>query len=150
MTLDFLYLSDGWQRNSSENRVNNINMLEVYHEIRLNLKFSRSCFYARCQVPNAKALFGLSHYCQAPIKQHCLIGMAQIAQLVAVYPQVSCGRFSSNTLTVREEMGLLCLCPPPGAACLPASSPAVAPYWCSSAPTARVSHLQPPPDALQE
>jgi hypothetical protein len=37
LTLDFLYLSDGWRRNSSENRVNNINILEVYHEIRLNL-----------------------------------------------------------------------------------------------------------------
>jgi hypothetical protein len=38
LTLDFLYLSDGWRRNSSENRVNNINILEVYHEIRWNLK----------------------------------------------------------------------------------------------------------------
>jgi hypothetical protein len=37
LTLDFLYLSDGWLRNSSENRANNINALEVYHEIRGNL-----------------------------------------------------------------------------------------------------------------
>jgi hypothetical protein len=40
LTLDFLYLSDGWLRNSSENRANNINTLEAYHEIRGNLKIS--------------------------------------------------------------------------------------------------------------
>src|SRR5215471_18306125 len=39
LTLDFLYLSDVWLRNSSENRVNNINILEAYHEIRWNLDF---------------------------------------------------------------------------------------------------------------
>jgi len=55
--------------------------------------------------PMCRALFGLSPRCEAPIKQHCLIGVAQIAQLVAVHPQRSCGRFSSNTLTVREERG---------------------------------------------
>src|SRR5262249_20304543 len=38
LTLDFLYLSDGRPCNSSENRVNNINMLEIYHEIRGNLE----------------------------------------------------------------------------------------------------------------
>jgi len=36
---DFLFLSDVWLRNSSANRVNNINSLEVYHEIRWNLIF---------------------------------------------------------------------------------------------------------------
>jgi hypothetical protein len=41
LTLDFLYLSAGWLRNSSENRVNDIKMLEVYHEIRGNLDFLR-------------------------------------------------------------------------------------------------------------
>jgi hypothetical protein len=40
LTLDFLYLSDGWLRDSSENRVNNINILEVYHKIRGNLAVS--------------------------------------------------------------------------------------------------------------
>src|SRR5215510_9191785 len=42
LTLDFLYLSDVWLRNSSENRVNNINILEAYHEIRWNLIRSRA------------------------------------------------------------------------------------------------------------
>ena len=36
-TLDFLYLSDGWLCRSSENRVNDFNVLEVYHAIRGNL-----------------------------------------------------------------------------------------------------------------
>ena len=40
LTLDSLYLSDGRLCNSSENRVNNINVLEFYHEIRGNLAFS--------------------------------------------------------------------------------------------------------------
>ena len=35
--------------------------------------------------PMCRALFGLSPRCEAPIKQHCLIGVAQIAPLVAVY-----------------------------------------------------------------
>jgi hypothetical protein len=39
LTPDSRYLSDGRLCNSSENRVNNINMLEVYHEIRGNLGF---------------------------------------------------------------------------------------------------------------
>ena len=38
MTLDALYLFDGRACRSSENRVSNINMLEIYHEIRWNLK----------------------------------------------------------------------------------------------------------------
>ena len=38
LTLDFLYLSDGWLRYSSENCVKNINMLEIYHKIRGNLE----------------------------------------------------------------------------------------------------------------
>ena len=38
LTLDLLYLSDGWLRHSSENRANNINTIEAYHEIRGNLK----------------------------------------------------------------------------------------------------------------
>ena len=37
LALDFLYLSDALLRSSSENRVNNINTLEIYHEIRGNL-----------------------------------------------------------------------------------------------------------------
>src|SRR5215467_476742 len=40
LTLDFLYPSDNWLRTSSENLPNNINMIEVYHEIRGNLEFS--------------------------------------------------------------------------------------------------------------
>jgi hypothetical protein len=43
------------------------------------------CVDALCQVPHAQALFGLSPRCEAPIKQHCLIGVAHIAPLVAVY-----------------------------------------------------------------
>ena len=39
-TLDFLYLSDGWLCRSSENRVNDFNVLEVYHAIRGNLDIS--------------------------------------------------------------------------------------------------------------
>ena len=42
VTLDLLYLSDGRLCDSSENSVNNSNMLEVYHEIRGNLVFSLS------------------------------------------------------------------------------------------------------------
>src|SRR5262249_52445120 len=42
LTLDFLYPSDSWLRNSSENLPNNINMLEVYHAIRGNLVFSQA------------------------------------------------------------------------------------------------------------
>src|SRR5439155_5182719 len=38
---------------------------------------------------------------------------------------------------------------PPGVGAGPASSPAVAPYWCSSAPAGRASHRPPPPDGLQ-
>src|SRR5262245_46509438 len=48
LTLDFLYLSDGRPCNSSENRVNNINMLEVYHEIRGNLVMPSSASFLRC------------------------------------------------------------------------------------------------------
>jgi len=48
LTLDLLYPSDGWLRNSLENRLNNINRLEVYHEIRGNVIFlpsiSRYCW----------------------------------------------------------------------------------------------------------
>jgi hypothetical protein len=40
LTLDSLYLSDGRLCNPSENRVNNINMLEVYHKIRGNVAIS--------------------------------------------------------------------------------------------------------------
>jgi len=39
-----LYLFAGWLRHSSENRINNINMLEVYHIIRGNVKFIDSCY----------------------------------------------------------------------------------------------------------
>jgi len=41
LTLDLLYQSDGWLRNSSKNRLNKISMLEVYHEIRGNLQNSQ-------------------------------------------------------------------------------------------------------------
>src|SRR5215510_11751128 len=40
LTPDFLYLSDVWLRNLSENCANKINTLEVYHEIRWNLTIS--------------------------------------------------------------------------------------------------------------
>ena len=40
-----LYPSDGWLRNSLENRLNNINRLEVYHEIRGNAEFITALFY---------------------------------------------------------------------------------------------------------
>ena len=43
MTLDSLYLSEGRLCHASENRVNNINMLEVYHAIRGNLDFVKQC-----------------------------------------------------------------------------------------------------------
>src|SRR5262249_32746426 len=49
LTRALLYLSDGWLRHASENRVNNINILEVYHEIRWNLDGSPPgrCFRRR-------------------------------------------------------------------------------------------------------
>jgi nitrile hydratase subunit beta len=40
LTLDFLDLSDGWLHHLLENCGNNINRLEVYHEIRGNLEMS--------------------------------------------------------------------------------------------------------------
>ena len=39
LTLDLLHLSESSLRTLSENRVNNINTLEAYHEIRGNLQF---------------------------------------------------------------------------------------------------------------
>jgi hypothetical protein len=49
LALDFLYLSDGWLRNSSENCINNIKTLEVYHEIRGNLHFFTGDYVQQAQ-----------------------------------------------------------------------------------------------------
>jgi hypothetical protein len=57
LTLDFLYLFDAWPRNLSENRVNDINTLEVYHEIRGDLDFALARLVYQKQVE----LVGMMH-----------------------------------------------------------------------------------------
>jgi hypothetical protein len=51
---DSLYLSDGRLCHSSENPVNNINMVEVYHEIRGNLEKSIGYSGSALTVPDAR------------------------------------------------------------------------------------------------
>jgi hypothetical protein len=59
LTLDALYLSAGWLRNASENRINNINMVEVYHAILGNLEMPEQAVFirGRVQAPPARTIF---------------------------------------------------------------------------------------------
>ena len=62
LTLDALYLSDGWsdgwRRNASENRINNINTIEVYRAIRGNLEMPEQSVFirGRVQAPPARTI----------------------------------------------------------------------------------------------
>jgi len=67
LTLDFLDLSDGRPCNQSENRVNNINMLEVYHEIRGGLEILIRLNYLRDTVG---LFFGLEQHINQRVAQH--------------------------------------------------------------------------------
>ena len=78
LTLDSLYLSDGRLCNPSENRVNNINMLEVYHKIRGNLVKTNEilcpemcCHLSQmcCQDRHVKPSASLSPHSQAAWRQ---------------------------------------------------------------------------------